>query len=546
MKRILSITVLIALTITVHAQRRSTDTTKKTVVVTSAFKPQVKPAAKINFSAASPLADTTRPVLTYNVPAQNLFFTYEPALLKPLAMNIDTAIAWDNSSYVKLGFGNYRTPYAQAGISFGDGKGSAMNVHAKHISQKGNIPFQQYSQSKVDFLGIFNTQGNNEWRGRAGFDNNTQYLYGFQPDTLKFEKEALKQRFTTLSALVGVRNKVANEFGITYDPTLNINLFSDNRKGNETNLKLDVPVSKTFGRAFGFNLGLTADITTYKNDIGDKIKNNLYYLTPAVLLKSPNFKLNLGFMPAWDNQVFSLLPNITAEGRLSDEKFVLQGGWRGFFEKNDYRTLTALNPFIHQPTNLRNTRIREFFAGFKGSAGSHFTYNAQVATRNFSNAALFVNDSLDGKTFQTIYESKMSSLRIHGEVGYTVQEKFSLLAGATINQYTGLADNERAWGLIPLEVTGALRWQVMKDVHVKGDIFFWDGARFRTNEGKSSKEDPAIDLSAGVEYKIMPKLNLWIEFNNLLNNRYERWNQYEVLGFNVIGGIVYSFSQIGK
>lgn len=547
MKKLIATVIIFSMVAAVQGQRRQpSDSTKRTVVVTSAYKPQVKPAAKINFSAATPLADTGKPSLTYNVPAQNLFFTYQPALLKPLAMNIDTTVSWDNSNYVKLGFGNYRTPFAQAGISFGDGKGSAMNVLAKHISQKGNIPFQQYSHSDINFLGIFNTQGNNEWRGSAGFSNHTQYLYGFQPDTLKFDKDDLKQRFTTLSALVGLRNKVANEYGISYDPTLAINLFSDNHSGNETNFRLDAPLSKSVGRVLAVNLGFTADITSYKPGHGGSVKNNLYYLSPAVAFKTPNFKFNLGFTPAWDNQVFSFLPNITAEGKLNEEKFILLGGWIGFFEKNDYRVLTTINPFIHQPGELFNTRIREFFAGFKGSAGSHFTYNARVSTRNYSNTLLFVNDSLDGKTFQPVFEPKMKSLRVHGEVGYTMQEKFSLLAGATINQFSGLANNERAWGLIPLEVTGALRWQVLKDLHVKSDFFFWDGPRFRTKEGGSTKEDPAIDLSAGVEFRVVPKISLWLQMNNLFNNRYQRWNQYEVLGFNVMGGIVYSFSQIGK
>jgi len=50
-----------------------------------------------------------------------------------------------------------------------------------------------------------------------------------------------------------------------------------------------------------------------------------------------------------------------------------------------------------------------------------------------------------------------------------------------------------------------------------------------------------MDLNAGVEFTVLPKLNLWVQFNNLLNNKYQRWNQYEVLGFNVLGGVVYSF-----
>src|SRR5689334_22321052 len=135
MKRIVTILILIATASAATAQKA--DTTKKTVVITSAFKPSVKPAAKINFSAATPVIDSLRLNLEYNVPSQNLFFTYEPVSLKPLAISIDTGINWTNSNYVKVGFGNYSTPYLQAGFSLGDGKNSVINLHTKHISSKG-------------------------------------------------------------------------------------------------------------------------------------------------------------------------------------------------------------------------------------------------------------------------------------------------------------------------------------------------------------------------------------------------------------------------
>jgi hypothetical protein len=139
----------------------------------------------------------------------------------------------------------------------------------------------------------------------------------------------------------------------------------------------------------------------------------------------------------------------------------------------------------------------------------------------------------------------MNDLRLHGEIGYTVQEKFSFLAGATINQYSGLKRNEKPWGLLPMEFTGALRWQVLKDLQFKSDLFFWDGSRYRSKSG-SGKSKAAFDLNAGVEFSVLPKLNVWLQLNNIMNNRYERWNQYQVLGFNFLGGIVYSFSQPGK
>ncbi len=535
--------------VSLHAQRRNQpgDTTNKTVVITSAYKPSVRPASKINLSASTLVVDTTRPKLQYNVPSQNLFFTYQPVSLKPLALSIDTVVNWDNQNFIKVGAGNYKTPYAEAGFTLGDGVNSLVNIHTKHISQKGKIPFQQYSHSNADLVATFTEPGsNNEWRGKAGFDNFTTYQYGYRPDTLPFNKDQIRNSFNTLNISSGVRNKNANEYGISYNPSVDVNFFQDNNKGKETNIVLKAPMNKTFGKVFGFNLGFTADVTTFKRFDGTKIKNNLFYLTPEILFKSPNFNFSGGFIPSWDNQKFNLLPNFNLLVKLSDERFVLQGGWIGYYVKNTYQQLAGFNPWISQPQQLLNTRIKEQYAGFKGSAGNHFTYNAKVSYLNYSNAALLANDSIDGKSFETIFEPVMKALRLHGEIGYTAQEKFSLLAGATISQYSGLQNNQKAWGLLPLEITGSLRWQVLKDFQFKADLFAWDGAQYRNKAGDSQKSKAAFDLNAGVEFMVMPQLGIWLQFNNILNNQYQRWNQYQVLGANVMGGIVYSFSQTGK
>ena len=51
------------------------DTTRK-VKITSAFKPVLKEAAKINFNASPALNDTSKPRLQYSIPNQNLNFAY--------------------------------------------------------------------------------------------------------------------------------------------------------------------------------------------------------------------------------------------------------------------------------------------------------------------------------------------------------------------------------------------------------------------------------------------------------------------------------------
>ncbi len=102
----------------------------------------LKEAAKINFNATPPAADTSRPNLKYDIPNQNLLFGYQPGSLKPLALQIDSGGRWDNSNYIKAGFGSLKTPYVQAGFSFGDGKTAGLNIYAKHVSSKGKGNFR--------------------------------------------------------------------------------------------------------------------------------------------------------------------------------------------------------------------------------------------------------------------------------------------------------------------------------------------------------------------------------------------------------------------
>jgi hypothetical protein len=55
------------------------DTTKpKAIDITSSFKPVLRDAAKINFNATPPSADTAKPKLQYEIPNPNLLFAYQP------------------------------------------------------------------------------------------------------------------------------------------------------------------------------------------------------------------------------------------------------------------------------------------------------------------------------------------------------------------------------------------------------------------------------------------------------------------------------------
>ncbi len=523
------------------------DTLKKGKVVdiTSAFKPVIKESAKINFNASPAANDTTKPRLTYDIPNQNLLFAYQPGSLRPLALDIDSGGAWDVSSYIKAGFGSLKTPFVQAGFSFGDGETAGINIYAQHVSSEGKIDYQDFRNTKVDLKGFLKTTKNLEWNARLGMKQERYYKFGFQPSTLVFPKDTLLQQFQTWTGGIGVHNIEKTEFGISYAPEILINVFNDERGNNESNTYLNVPMQKTVGKNFAVNLTATFDLTKYKPDNSPSVDNTFYYLSPSLEVKTSRVIAHLGIRPSWDNKNFKLFPNVTGEFSTEDKRFIFQAGWSGYIRKTSYQTLAGINPFIMQPSALKNTWVEERYAGFKGSIGDHFTYNTKLGFHKYKNQPLFIQPGYgtDGKTFGVVYETQMKALNYSSEFGYTVHEKFSILAGLNLYKFTALKTYDKAYGLVPMELKSAVRVQVMKDLWIKSDLFVWQGPKYMTPTGGSAQLKGSIDLNAGVEFRITKNLNLWTQFNNVLNKEYQRWNQYRSYGFNFLGGIIFAFDQ---
>jgi len=259
MKRIVCLVVIgTLLAFTASAQ----DTTRKrSVDITSSFKPILRDAAKINFNASPPAADTSKPRLQYSVPNQHLLFPYQPGSLKPLALQTDTVGKWDNSNYVKAGFGSLKTPFVQAGFSFGDGQTAGVDIYAKHVSSQGKREYQDFSNTQASIKGFYKTAGGLEWNAGLGMKAERTYKYGYEPETLSFDKDSIRQRFQTISGRLAMRNIRKTEYELSYAPELRIDVFGDHLKNNESNTVLTLPLEKAIGKDFTAGIKVGFDLT---------------------------------------------------------------------------------------------------------------------------------------------------------------------------------------------------------------------------------------------------------------------------------------------
>ncbi|RYY99006.1 MAG: hypothetical protein EOO11_06355 [Chitinophagaceae bacterium] len=522
------------------------DTTKKREVnVTASFRPTLKEATKLTFGATPPAADTSRPVLQYRIPNQNLAFAYQPGTLKPLALQVDSAVQWDNWNYVKAGYGTQRTPYFETGLSIGDPNAAALNIYGRYTSSKGKIKYQEYSQGGVEANGVARAGSNHEVSGRVGYTDEKYNRYGYQPSTLDLAKDSVGVHYQGFQGRVALRNINRTAYGIAYAPELRIETFGNKQESSETNTYIKLPLRKAIGNRFEVELAADGQFNSYASPAKSSQSNIWLQVSPSIFVKTTALYLQAGIRPSWDNGSFRLMPNVIAEVSSPDKRVTLMGGWTGHLRSNSFRSLAGYNPWIEAPGGVNNSQVQEIFGGLRGALTDHLSYLARVGFNTFTNQPLFINDGPTGRAFAVRYEPTMNALNIHGELGYNVGERFSLTTRLDVNRYTSLDVNDKAWGLPALEFNTTLRLQVLRDLYVKGDLYAFDGVPYRTVDGEG-KLKGAFDASAGLEFNIVKNVKLWAQFNNVFNQSYERWKQYPVYGFNFLGGVVFSFPQTRK
>ncbi len=518
------------------------DTTRKqSVEIKSAFKPVLKNAVKINFNATPPAPQTGVPNLTYNIPIQNLFFNLQPVALKPLALQIDSAGQAHNSNYVKAGYGNFNTPLIDAGFSIGDGKKTNFNIFASHISQKGPLRVQKFSNTNL--AAHINTVVNRvEVYGKLGYQQQSFFLYGPDPSLSSAKDDSLKKPYQTINIRAGVRNAMVTRFGISYNPDLNINIFSDSRS-TETNAILDVPVEVRFGTSFGLLIRGNADLTTYTPADKGSYSNNIFFFNAAAMLKTSKLAIRAGIRPTWDNSKLNVLPDVLVDFHLQEKKIIVTAGWVAHVRKNTYQFLASQNPWINQPVSQFNTRITEGYGGFKGTVANSLNYRVAAGYIEYLNLPLFSNHIKPG-LFTVLQEGKLQGFHGQAEIGFVLQDKFNASAKFDMYNFFGQQSYARAYHIIPLQLTAALRWQPAKKIMIKSDLFAWQGPVYlKDNMGNTGRLPSVFDLNAGIEFRVHQFISVWGQFNNVFNNAYERWHNYPVVGFNFLAGIKLTFDQ---
>lgn len=556
---------------TAQNREQTNDTINTEVVnVVKPYTPKISDAFKVKEIPSIDDEETThKKEIKYNIFSIPVASTFTPS--KGKAVDADKgkkAKLYDN--YVSGGVGTYTSFLGDVYLNHAINRTESVGGYVSHHSSQGGVENilldDDFSNSKIS-ANYSRKLRDLSWTVDAGYQHQVFNWYGLPQPLFDLE----------LANDIDPQHKFFNfDFGgkVEFDnKTINngsmrFRRFADDRDSGENrfaiNTNFDIPV-----RGGRINTTVKFD---YLNGTFDrsyfgpsefKYGNFQIGVKPSYQIIQDDLTLNLGVSAYYMNDTeggknkFFIYPNVTASYRLAGDVLIAYGGIEGDLIQNSYYGFASKNPFV-SPTLMIAPSDQQYdaYVGLKGKLSNNMSYNVRGnynaengAALLKANPVLLVNDThyQHGNSFGVVYDD-VTTFSIFGEINVDVNRNFNLGIKAEYFTYS-TDDEEEAWNKPDFEAS--LFMDIQFDEH-----WFAGANLFYTGERKDQLDiiDPFIpitpstitlesyfDANAHLGYRINDQWTAYIKANNIANQDYERWMNYQVQGLQFLAGVTYKF-----
>jgi len=514
------------------------------IEVVRPYKPILADAVKIRRNPDMNTVAAFKPVLTYNIIDKKLDLNTNIKELQAQKMADEPVVVLPNN-YAKVAAGNFNTTLGEVYINTGKDQALQGGAFFKHLSQKGTLDKQEFSNQE---FGLFGRSIADDYAisGRLVYDRNATNFYGFDPaSSVVIDKS--KQRFSTIGGEAEIVNNYSESSLFDYSANINAYQFSNIDDARESSVLLRGSLNKAIKQS---NLGLNAslDLTSTK-DLAYNLGNNILKANPYLKLKANGFNLDLGvnIVQEFGTQSrLNIFPAVSAELPVIKGYATIFAGVNGDVLKTTLKELAFENQHLGKNVAIKNSLEKmNVYGGVKGNASAEFGYKVMAWYKTIDDLQLFVNSPALINRFDVIYDNGQSKiLGLEGEINVKASEFLNLNAKAQFFDYT-LATEKEAWFKPNLRLMSNARFQINRKVIIDAELLYQDEVYARVNGTagtfNSRSLNGFIDLSAGAEYKVNQKFGVYLRANNLTGQSYQRFLFYPRLGMNVLGGINYAF-----
>ncbi len=552
-----------------------TEATAQVVEITTVGQRPIESAERI--SSNPKIIDTVFPVPNANYPLLSIsydpYFTLNPIV--PATVNLNQKLPQLYHGYARVGIGSVFMPLAE--IYYNSTRTRKLNwgVHARHLSSMG--PIRDYAPANFDrtnakaFIGV--NEKHYSYGGDMFYSNNGFHYYGFNNPNAN--ADSIAQRFSTFAMKGNFVYHRHDSLGVNWKAGMEYRHFN-NQKPDVDSLK-EWHMAEDYVHLNGgawmkwedeiFEADASLKINKYQYgeefqklttlDSGLVTNNTVFSLKPHITTYSKNTKLKAKIgvditVSSVDKAKFILYPDAELKYSLFDNILIPYVQVRGGMKQQTYYSFAQENEFIRSQIPFRNENTRILgLIGMKGTLSKRVGFNIQASFANVKDKALFVTDTTysDGNKFGIIYDT-MNVASVEGSLTYQLLEKTKIDLIGRYNSYSAL-NNSYAWYLPQVE--GILRgtYNLYDKFIFNADITLQGGRKalvYEDGEDVTIENNQYVktlgfvaDANLGLEYRYNKRISAFVNFNNVAAQRYRRWYNYPVQGFQAMAGVTVRF-----
>jgi hypothetical protein len=453
-------------------------------------------------------------------------------------------------NYLKLGMGNYLTPYAEASLNSTDLSDGYYGVRLMHRSSRFGPVDQENSGESRNVLDLYGKYigGSAFIDGSVNYTREMVHFYGY-PEGDEVDRDTIKQIFNKIGLGFGIGDSNP-EADFKYSIDGDLNYVSDRFDASEFGFRAGLLGSYPIEERLSASIGLDLLFLNYKNVF--EISRTLVRLTPAFDFDIGPFRARAGLRVLYINDTLNyktdtkLYPVVEAEYSLNDN-LTAYAGLDGDIEENSFAQFVNENPYLKQGIQTVHTsRNLELSFGVKGSFLQILSFDAGINLGTYKNLHYFVNDSLEFNKFDVIYDGGNAGV-INPFVSVTAN-KGTLFGGSVRLEYFkyNTKNVAEAWHR-PNFVTDISAWYNFGEkLKFQADLFTYTGLKGLDVRNPNAEDqvislDPIFDLNLKVDYIFSERYQVFLSLNNLFSQNYSYFLQYPGRGLQAMIGLSVDF-----
>lgn len=512
----------------------------ESVNIVKDFDARLLESNKLNVTPSLPPLDTATQRQNYVIPPRPLNVTYESPKLRPIGMK-STGKEESYNGYLKLGAGIPTSFLGEGGYYFGKSDKFDGRLWVRHHSANfKDLENQRFFNNDARVNANYYLENNLAVEGNLGYSFDRVHYYGYDHDSLSFDAQGVQQDFKVLDFSGRLYNTERTESDFSFSVAPSFYLLNDYFSNKESGFDLRLGATKWFNEKHPLKMVIRTDFTTLNTN--DKQTLNNIYLQPSFTYHADVLRLKIGGNFASNRDIFYVFPDVELNLRIFGDGLQIYGGLDGDLRKNAYRNSAEYNPWLQiRDSKIRNTVWRNYFGGIRGDLG-FLSYTAQAGYSSADNLALYqaAFTSTELTQFKLVYDTAQI-FNVQGTIKIQPMKELTILGTLSQNFYT-LERETSHWGLPELEGNfSAVYTALGGKASFRANAYIADQIAFRNTEGKVVSGQALFDIGIGGSYYFTDNIGVFLDINNLLNNKRERWLNYPIYGLNVLGGITARF-----